>query len=120
LYVQSFKDGTSHNRIAVSGHPQTELSRFSMSTTVSIHLSRELDAGLRQPAVEPGVLDEFLAQHGLVPQALFPNTRQVAPERIWQIACEDGKAAGIVDKLLAIPGVEAAYMKPQDELPDLP
>lgn len=91
-----------------------------MSTTVSIHLSQELDAGLRQPAAEPGVLNEFLAQHGLAPQALFPNTRQVAPERIWQIACEDGKAADVVKKLLAIPGVEAAYMKPHDELPELP
>lgn len=90
-----------------------------MTTTVSIHLSRALDAGLRQSAMAPGELNDLLAHHGLAPQALFPNTREVAPEPIWQIACKDEEAADIVKELLAIPGVEAAYTKPPDELPDL-
>lgn len=89
---------------------------------VTIHLSKELDAGLRQPVKVPGELNEYLAQHKLVPRALFPNTGDIAPERerIWLITCDDAKVTDVVEDLLAIPGVEAAYMKPQDELPEPP
>jgi len=88
-----------------------------MSTTVSIHLSKELDAGLRQRAAASGKLGELIGHYGLDPQPLFPGTRGNAPERIWQIACADHEAAEIVEKLAATPGVEAAYQKPPDELP---
>lgn len=91
-----------------------------MSTTVSIHLSEELDAGLRQRTGAHGKFGELVGHYGLDLQPLFPGTRGIAPERIWQVACADHQAAEIVKKLAATPGVEAAYLKPPDELPGAP
>ena len=88
-----------------------------MSTPVSIHLSKELDAGLRHSTGASGKLGELIAQYGLELQPLFPGTRESASERIWQVACAEHEAAEILEKLAATPGVEAAYLKPPDELP---
>ncbi len=97
-----------------------------MSTTVSIHLSATLDAELRKGAkVSPppnGAFRGFhrlLATHALKPAPLFPS-HEASTEFIWHAECPDHQAAEVVDKLLATPGVEAAYAKPAEGLPGPP
>ena len=96
-----------------------------MSTIVSIHLNIALDADLRageqaNKGREREASIEFrklIAAHGLKVEPLFPGRRSSAVECIWHAACPDRAAAAIVEKLLNIPGVEGAYIKPPEALP---
>lgn len=98
-----------------------------MSTVVSIHLSKTLDADLREgkKAVHQSTgtsrdFHKLLATYGLKLKPLFPDNRDPKAERIWHAAIADDKAAEIVEKLSGTPGVKGAYIKPAEELPGPP
>ncbi len=98
-----------------------------MSKIVSIHLSPTLDADLRRGKKEVGQstgasrdFRKLLTTCGLKPEPLFSDNREPTLERIWHVACPDHEAAEIVEKLLRIPGVEGAYVKPPEEPPSPP
>ena len=91
---------------------------------VTIHLSALLDAELRGEKKTAGKpsrgLRELLSSYGLKPTPLFPADQGPGNARIWHLECPADKAAALVGKLLHTRGVEAAYTKPQDDLPGPP
>jgi hypothetical protein len=94
-----------------------------MSTTLSLHLSPELDAKLRgekstgeSVAAEP--LTSALRKYHLKPIPLFPEVPESMPAAqacVWHVSCPSHQAQEIAEKLAHLPGVEGAYVKPGEE-----
>jgi hypothetical protein len=98
-----------------------------LSKLVSIHLSPALDADLRggkrilgQPKQASRAFHKLLATYGLKPKPLFSDNRDPEAESIWHAPVPDHEAGEIVEKLLATPGVTAAYIKSAEEPPGPP
>lgn len=98
-----------------------------MKTIISLHLSATLDADLRRgktevdpPTGAAGDFRRLLTTYGLKPEPLFSGNREAALECIWHVASPHDEAAEIIEKLLRVPGVEGAYIKPPEGLPSSP
>jgi hypothetical protein len=95
-----------------------------LSTSISIHLTAELDAELRKvktraekPSAAAARLRELLKTYTLELRPLFPNQTDLTSPGIWHVACPEEEAAEVIRKLLSTPGVEGAYTKPAEGLP---
>jgi hypothetical protein len=94
---------------------------------ITINLTATLDTELRSGKKDAGntadPLREFqqlLTTHGLNPVPLFPDPRVPGFARIWHVSYPDRDAAALLVKLSRAPGVEAAYGKPEDDIPNPP
>jgi hypothetical protein len=112
---------------------------------VTVHLSAELDARLRQQrlhtdsqgkagktnastakhagksqpsAVASSALQKLIAAHALAPEPLFETPLEPTFSGIWHMRVPERDADSILAELLRIPGVEAAYSKTEDALPE--
>ncbi len=97
-----------------------------MSRIIAIHLSSALDADLRSEAKEASNakaaavdLHQLFNAYGLKPKPLFPGHVVNSLERVWHVACPDGQSKELVQKFLSTAGVEGAYVKPPEGLPEL-
>lgn len=133
-YVLVSGDGHAQNGQSNPDDPQFSLNGAAstahfdqLSKLVSIHLSPALDAQLRggkrtvgQSKQGSRAFHKLLATYELKPEPLFPDNRDPEVESIWHAAIPDHEAAEIVEKLLATPGVKAAYIKAAEEPPGPP
>lgn len=94
---------------------------------ITINLSAALDAELRSAKQQIGdganASREFhalLTTHGLKPVPLFPDARVAGFAPIWHLTVSEQEAQVVIARLTRTPGVDAAYGKPQDELPSPP
>ena len=72
----------------------------------------------RREAAAANELAQVLAQSGLTLQALHPNSGDPVLSGFFHIDVQDQDiAARVIERLLQVPGVEAAYLKPRDEAP---
>jgi hypothetical protein len=115
---------------------------------VTIHLSAALDAQLRRLSlhtgqktptrtrtskragpdtvlqsqapsdVASGALQKLIKTHALALEPLFEAPIEESFSGIWHMRVPEQDAESIVAELLRIPGVEAAYSKPEDAPPE--
>ena len=94
---------------------------------VTLHLNAELDALLRgkspeqfEPSESGKTFQALLSEHALNPTPLFPAAADETFSGIWHVRVPERDAERIVEQVLRIPGVEAAYSKPAEGAPELP
>ena len=91
---------------------------------ITIHLNAALDANCRKTDLAKGksidaltAFRELLDLYALKPEPLFVNNQPPKYPGIWHVVAPGSDTETIVQQLLNIPGVEAAYAKPVDDLP---
>lgn len=99
-----------------------------MSKIIAIHLSKDLDNSLRNQRRTgggrsdgpPEEFHELLTHYRLKPEPLFPDKPRDPIDCIWHATASDTEAAEIVSQLSSLPGVEGAYVKPDEGPPATP
>ena len=89
-------------------------------TTIVLQLSPPQDSALRHAATKTALapaLRAVLAQLQAAPTPLVEGAPASDAERVWYLEIADAQATAALQQLLASPGVEGAYVKPQDALP---
>ena len=84
---------------------------------VSADVARALHQ-LRPPTKESEALQRTVEANGLTLKPIHPGTKDPNLQTYFMVEVQDPeKAQELVDRLQKLSGIEAAYVKPPDELP---
>ena len=85
---------------------------------VTVHVSAALDAELRSSSgAASHEFRKVLAKYRSHPKPLFPDRQAPGAQPIWHLSSAAADAPALVAELSRTPGVEGAYLNPEEGMP---